>query len=70
MDREVQYCCIGTIKNKEREYHKLTIVTSKTMILFTSLKDKEKILFRIDLLEQKDEVVTVCGHNKALILDR
>ena len=41
------------------------------MILFASLKeDKEKNLFRTDLVKQKDEVVTVCAHHKALILDR
>ena len=40
------------------------------MILFTSLKDKENFLFRTDLVEQKDEVVTVCAHHKALILEK
>ena len=45
--------------------------TSKAMILFTSFKeDKEKSLFRTDLVEQNNEVVTVCAHHKAFILHR
>ena len=41
------------------------------MILLTSLKeDKEKFLFRNNLVDQKDEVITVCAHHKALILDK
>ena len=69
--KKVQFYCIGTFKSKKRECNKLTIVTSKAMILFTSLKKgKEKFLFRTDLVEQKDEVATVCAHNKALILNR
>ena len=63
MDRKVQYCTIGTLKSKERECHKLAIVTFKAMLLFTSLKeDKEKVLFRTNLVEEKDEIVTVCAH--------
>ena len=72
MDREVRFCSIETLKSKEGEYHKLAILTSKAMILLTSLKekDKEKNLFRTDLVKQKHEVLTVYAHQKALILDR
>ena len=41
----------------------------KTMISFTSLKDKKNFLFKTDLVEQKDKVVTVCAHHR-VILDR
>ena len=71
MNRKVWFCSIGTLKSKKRKCLKLTIVISIAIILFTSLKeDKEKFLFRADLVEQKDEVITVCAHHKALIFDR
>ena len=37
MDSEIQFCNIKTLKSKERECHKLTSVTLKAIILFTSL---------------------------------
>ena len=41
------------------------------MTLFTSLQeDKEKNLFKTDLVGKKDEVITVCVHHKSLILNR
>ena len=45
MNREVQFCSIGTLKSKEKECH-------KAIILYTSLKDKEKILITTDLVEK------------------
>ena len=70
MDKEVWCCSIRTLKSKKRECHKLTIVTYKPMISFLSLtEDKEKNLFKTDLVKQKNEAVTVCAHHEAFILN-
>ena len=65
--------CCGTeiLKSKEEECYKLSIVKSKSLILFCTFSqaDEEKLYFCTDLTDQKTEVKTVCAHHKALMID-
>ena len=49
----------------------LSIIKSKSLIPFSTFSeaDKEKLLYRADLSDQKTEVQTVCVHHKALMID-
>ena len=71
MNSEVHLCSIGILK-EEIKCRKLSISKSKTLKFFSSLliDDEEKLLHRTNLLDKKEEVNTVCGHHKSLLIDR
>lgn len=65
-------CSVGILKGQEIECHKITFVKSCGFVAFESLQqeDKQRLLYRADLVNDAAKISDLCLHHKALIIDR